>query len=288
MLRRLIGEDVELSLACNGDETSVVRADAGNLEQVIVNLVVNGRDAMPEGGGLTIDCSQVTLAGDRAAELEVPFGDYVRMTVRDTGCGMPEEVRRHAFEPFFTTKAQGKGTGLGLATCFGIVRQAGGSITIDSVVGYGTAVTVYLPRFHGALDQQADSTGTPMPRGAETVLVAEDEPQVRHLVRRALERCGYRVLEAVDGEDALEVAAAHGGRIDLLLSDVVMPRMGGPEPARRLSVDRPETRLLFMSGYAEQTLLDEAARAGAGQPIAKPFRVNALADRVREALDGVQ
>jgi signal transduction histidine kinase/ligand-binding sensor domain-containing protein len=287
MLRRLIGEDVELSLACNGGETSTVRADAGNLEQVIVNLVVNGRDAMPEGGGLTIDCSQVTLAGDRAAELEVPFGDYVRLTVRDTGCGMPEEVRRHAFEPFFTTKTQGKGTGLGLATCFGIVRQAGGSITIDSVVGYGTAVTVYLPRFHGALDQQVDPTGTPMPRGAETVLVAEDEPQVRHLVRRALERCGYRVLEAVDGEDALEVAAAHGGRIDLLLSDVVMPRMGGPELARRLSVDRPGTRLLFMSGYAEQTLLDEAARAGAGQPIAKPFRVNALADRVREVLDGV-
>jgi signal transduction histidine kinase/ligand-binding sensor domain-containing protein/ActR/RegA family two-component response regulator len=286
MLRRLIGEDVELSITCGGP-ACVVRADAGNLEQVIVNLVVNGRDAMPQGGGLTIECAALTLAGDRAAELEVPFGDYVRLTVRDTGCGMPEEVRRHAFEPFFTTKGQGQGTGLGLATCFGIVRQAGGSITIDSVVGYGTAVMVYLPRAHGALDQQTEAAGTPMPRGAETVLVAEDEPQVRHLVRSALERCGYRVLEAVDGEDALEVAAAHGGRIDLLLSDVVMPRMGGPELARRLSVVRPGTRLLFMSGYAEQTLLDEAARAGAGQPIAKPFRVNALADRVREALDGM-
>ncbi len=284
MLRSVIGEEIAVSTALS-EGAGHVEVGRGQIEQVVMNLVVNGRDAMPSGGGLAIETSPAELDGARAASLAVAPGPYARLSVTDTGQGMDEHVRVHMFDPYFTTKATG--SGLGLSTVYGIVRQARGAIDVWSEPGRGTRFDVYLPRVDpskslvapGPLDRALDGLD-----GAETVLVVEDRSALRVVVRRILTARGYTVLEAGDPLDALRVAGEHPGRIDLLLTDVVMPHMRGPELARRVAEVRPATRVLFMSGYVEG-----ASLGGPGEPpaalIAKPFTPDELTRRVREVLD---
>ncbi|MDE3126978.1 MAG: response regulator [Gemmatimonadota bacterium] len=280
LLQRLLVGDVQL-VTEPGADTPTVLADPNQIEQVIMNLAVNARDAMPDGGRLTVATSRVDLDVPRG---DIPAGAYALLTVTDTGVGMTDEVRSHAFEPFYTTKELGKGTGLGLSTSFGIVRESGGHIELDTAPGRGTTVRVWLPA-HGAA-ARADRTRTPLAtvvHGSETVLVAEDEPQVRELTRRTLESFGYLVLTAGDGEDALRVADEYGGPIHLLLADLRMPRMGGYALAAELLRRRPGVRIAFMSGYSDGQPPDHPVLAAAPR-LAKPFRVTALGRTVREAL----
>ncbi|HVH08708.1 MAG TPA: PAS domain S-box protein [Gemmatimonadales bacterium] len=286
MLRRLLGEDVTLATAL-APGLGRVRADPGQLEQVIMNLAVNARDAMPHGGKLTLETGDVALGGPSAADLyPAPPGAYVMLAVRDTGVGMDPETQGHLFEPFFTTKEKGKGTGLGLATVYGIVKQSGGFIWVTSELGVGNTFNIYLPRVEAAVEP-VGSRGAQMPvaRGTETVLVAEDEAPVRAVARQTLERYGYRVLEAPSAEAALDVAERYSGPIHLLLTDVIMPGLSGRELATRLAARRPETRVIYMSGYTD----DEITRHGVLEPgftfVQKPFTPEALARAVREVLD---
>jgi signal transduction histidine kinase len=291
MLRRLIGEDIELtSLAA--PEIGKILVDRGQLEQVIMNLAVNARDAMPEGGTLTIETADVLLDERDAAEhIGVTPGPHVMLAVTDTGSGMDAETQSRMFEPFFTTKESGKGTGLGLSTVFGIVKQSGGAIWGQSELGVGTTFTSYFPLAQ-PVAQSGATLGTdsyPPPssrrrgsRGLETVLVVEDDPGVRLLACTILRRCGYEVLEAQSGGDALVVSEQHKAKIDLVLADVVMPRMSGPELVIRLMAARPAMKVLFMSGYANRARLCGAdPRAEFFQ---KPVTPEALARRVREVL----
>ena len=285
MLRRLIGADVEL-VAVPGASASWVRADPGQIEQVIVNLAVNARDAMPDGGRLTLGVQ--ALQSNRAFVRTRPHaqpGRYVLLTVADTGCGMDAATRSRIFEPFFTTKEPGKGTGLGLATVYGIVRQSGGWIEVESEPGCGSTFRVFLPQIEAPAHTERAVATPILPRGTETVLLVEDEPMVRGLASEVLRRCGYTVLVAAQGEEALEIAARHAGVIHLLLTDVVMPIMGGRALAERCRAVRPDMQVLFMSGYTGDTV---APRDGAtpGAFIQKPFTPLALARKVRELLDG--
>jgi len=274
MLRRTIGEDIELVTRLAPDLGSV-RADPVQMQQVILNLAVNARDAMPSGGQLLIE----------TCNLELPTSQAVRVVVTDTGVGMTEEVRAHLFEPFFTTKEVGKGTGLGLATAYGIVQQSGGTITVTSAPGRGTTFLVDLPRVR----DEATTVERPAPRltgsGTETVLLVEDEDAVRNLTRRVLELHGYRVLSAPSGEAALEVSRLHRGPLHLLLTDVVMPGISGPKMAEILLGERPELRLMFMSGYAAATLEQKILLDPASAFLQKPFTTEFLMRRVREVLD---
>jgi two-component system cell cycle sensor histidine kinase/response regulator CckA len=284
LLRRLIGEDMDLVVQPRAGLWAV-RADAGQIEQVLVNLAVNARDAMPRGGNLTIEASNASVDQAHARERNMAVaGDYVRVTVSDTGTGMSEETKAHLFEPFFTTKEQGKGTGLGLATCHGIVRQSGGYIFCSSEVGKGTTFTVYLPRFQGRAAIVERMEEAAVLGGSETVLVVEDDPVVRGIAVRALRERGYRVLEAANGVDALRAAERHRERIDLVVTDLVMPRMGGKDLAEQLRVVQPDLRVLYTSGYTES----ERVRLGEAGDLAtflqKPFTGSTLARRVREAL----
>ena len=283
MLRRLLGEDVRLATAL-ADDLWPVLADSGQLEQVVMNLALNARDAMPQGGELRIATANLTLA---EPEHGLPPGDYVRLTVSDSGAGIAPEHQPHIFEPFFTTKPPGRGTGLGLATVHGIVSQSGGAIDFTSLPGQGTDFAVYLPR--SATPGRAPEPEAAAPQGAggrETVLLVEDEALVRSLVRRVLVGRGYTVIEAADGVQARELVGRHRGPIDLLLTDVVMPGgLTGFELARQLRAERPITRVIFMSGYADLHLLG-ADQAAAADILAKPFTPDALARRVREALGG--
>ena len=220
---------------------------------------------------------------DETTKLPLPRGRYVCVSVRDTGHGIGEEAREHLFEPFFTTKPPGKGTGLGLATCYGIVRQCGGHIAVESAPGEGARFDVYLPRTEGPASLPPDTEKGPLPRGTETVLLVEDEPPVRRVALRTLRAQGYRVLEASDGDEALARALSHTGPIHLLVTDVVMPRMGGIELAQRLRALRPETRVLHVSGYVEPSRWDAPAAGGAF--LQKPFLPDTLARKVREVLD---
>jgi PAS domain S-box-containing protein len=282
LLRRLIGEDVEL-IAVLEPLPLCASVDPRQLEQVLVNLVVNARDAMPGGGRIVVETAELTLRDP--GKLSLPDGPYVRISVRDTGHGIPEEIREHLFEPFFTTKGPGKGTGLGLATCYGIVRQCGGHIAVESAPGAGTCFEVYLPRADGPPSVRADAEEGPLPRGTETVLLAEDEPAVRRTALRVLRAQGYRLLEAADGVEALERAKRHAGPIHLLVTDVVMPRMGGIELARRLRALRPETRVLHVSGYVERSMWQAPHAQPGAAFLQKPFLPAALARKVREVLD---
>jgi signal transduction histidine kinase len=285
LLLRLIGEDVHLEVRRH-PELWHVRADAGQIEQVLLNLSVNARDAMPHGGRLTIATSNVDVDEGRARGLAVAAGQYVELTVSDTGSGMSAETKAHLFEPFFTTKERGKGTGLGLATCHGIVKQSGGSIVCASAMGEGTTFTVLLPRFRGdapvvhRAEEQAVSGGT------ETLLVVEDEPLVRTIAVTALRERGYFVLEAADGVDALRVAGEIAGPIDLLITDLVMPQMGGRDLAEQLRADRPEMRVLYTSGYTEDEGIRLRGAIDQARFLQKPFTGSALATRVREVLGG--
>jgi len=267
MIRRTIGEDVELALVTPAP-VDPVYVDPGQIEQVILNLVVNARDAMPRGGRITIETG-VGIEPDR----------YVRMTVRDTGEGMDEETLSHIFEPFFTTKEAGKGTGLGLSTVMGIVEQSGGKIFVESAVGKGTAFEIYLPRHAAPLpDERAPQTARPALRGTETILIAEDDDQVRDLVCTILRTHGYTVLEATNAGDALLICEQHDGPIELLLTDVVMPRMSGRQLAERLAPIRPAMRVLFMSGYTGDAMVPPLPF------IQKPLEPDALLLKVREVL----
>ena len=285
MLRRLIGEDVRLITVLDR-VIGRVRADAGQIEQVILNLAVNARDAMPKGGLLTIATQDVDLDEAYARNhVTVRPGSYVMLAVTDTGEGMSTETKSHLFEPFFTTKGQGKGTGLGLPTVYGIVEQSGGYVWVSSEVGRGTAFKVYLPRVAAELEVRKIGIAKAPAGGAETILLVEDEQSVRALIRKLLVRNGYTVLDAGGGQEALETALRHTGPIDLLLTDVVMPEMGGSELAGRIRSLRSEIKVLFISGYTDDVIVRQGLVAEALSFLQKPFTPNALALKVRQVLD---
>jgi two-component system, cell cycle sensor histidine kinase and response regulator CckA len=281
LLRRTLGEDIELTTGFAAG-LPPVKADPTKLEQVLLNLAVNARDAMPNGGTLRVETSAVDLEGAAAEAEGLAPGLYVVLAVTDSGCGMSPEVAAHVFEPFFTTKERGKGTGLGLATVYGIVKQAGGGIALQSERGVGTAFRVFLP----ASAEEADSDGTSVAPagGRETILVAEDEPAVRELTRRILQTAGYSVLTAGSGDEALAVAAANGGPIQLLLTDLVMPGMSGKQLAQRFRTERPDCRVLYMSGYFDDVVAEKGVFRAEVAFLAKPFSREDLLGRIRAVL----
>ncbi len=284
MLRRLIGEDIAL-VAVLGEGTGRVRADAGQLEQVILNLALNARDAMPQGGRLTIETTDLELAEYAVAGVPIAPGSYVRLKVSDTGVGMDPATRARVFEPFFTTKATGRGTGLGLATVYGIVKQSDGYIVADSAPGEGTTFTVYLPRIDDLAAATHPSRTVPEARGSETILLVEDEDAVRKLARRTLEMMGYHVLEASGGPAAVALTRDHTGGIDLLVTDVVMPEMSGSALAEQLQAERPGLPVLFMTGYTDDAVLRHGVSEAGVALLQKPFEPQGLALKVRETLD---
>jgi len=284
MLRRVIGEDVELVTSLAPD-LGAVKADVGQLEQVLMNLAVNARDAMPTGGKLTLETGNVEHDPDYAREQEAsPVRRFVMLAVSDTGIGMDEATKARIFEPFFTTKEPGKGTGLGLATVYGIVRQSGGFIWVYSEPGRGTTFKIYLPEVDAPPDA-AGGAATELPRGTETVLLVEDAAAVRAAVRQVLERQGYTVLEAPHGNAALALATAHEGPIHLLLTDVVMPGLSGRQVADQLKQLRPDTRVLYASGYTDDAVVRHGVLEAGIAYLQKPFTTGGLARKVREVLD---
>jgi two-component system cell cycle sensor histidine kinase/response regulator CckA len=286
MLRRLVGEDVDLVLTAAPTGAGTVYADHSQLEQVFMNLVVNARDAMTGGGKLFVTTETIVVNAEHAArEASVGPGSYVRISVRDTGCGMDAATLARIFEPFFTTKEPGKGTGLGLSTVFGIVEQSGGRIAVESEPGKGSTFRVYLPQ----VQQEADAHPTAPPtssalRGSETVLLVEDDEPVRRIMCQTLRKYGYRVVEASDGAEAIRTASGFAGGIDLLVTDVVMPRMGGRELAQRLTTERPRVRVLFVSGYPEKALACKGVLDASNTYMSKPVTPDAFVRRVREVL----
>jgi two-component system, cell cycle sensor histidine kinase and response regulator CckA len=285
MLGRLIGEDIEISLAL-APGLSLALADRGQLEQVVMNLVVNARDAMPGGGFVTIETTNVELENSSFLREAVMQGHYVMLSVTDTGSGMTEETKKHLFEPFFTTKESGKGTGLGLSTTYGIVKQSNGYIWVYTELGHGTTFKVYLPLANREATEATVRTtvSAPIKRTSQTVLLVEDEAAVRVLAKRILENAGYRVLEAINGNDAERVFAQHADSIDLLVTDVVMPGCGGPELLTRLQHRSPAVRVLYMSGYTEQSAAHKAGIDRGTPFVQKPFTAAELERQVREAL----
>jgi two-component system cell cycle sensor histidine kinase/response regulator CckA len=285
LLMRLIGEDIELTFVPAPD-TGRVRVDPGQLEQVIVNLAVNARDAMPRGGRLTIETARSELdQGYAAQHVGVVPGSHVMLAVSDTGGGMDSATQARIFEPFFTTKGPGKGTGLGLATVYGIVKQSGGHVRVYSELGAGTVFKIYLPRTEDAAEAVSLAASLRLPTGTETVLLVEDEDDVRDLAREVLEQLGYTVLEAAAPPDAILIAERYAGIIELLLTDVVMPRISGRALATTIAVMRPETRILFMSGYTGDAIVRHGVLEPGTHFIEKPFTPEALALKVREVLD---
>ena len=286
MLRRLIGEHIELRIVAAPD-LAKIHADPGQLHQVILNLAVNSRDAMPNGGTLILETQNVQLGeayvGPNAT---MRPGRYVMLAVTDTGIGMDEETRSRLFEPFFTTKAQGHGTGLGLSTVYGIVKQSNCEIVVYSEPGQGTCVKIYFPVVaEEPVEDTSEGLRSPVLSGTETILLVEDDEAVRKLVRRTLEEQGYRLLVAASGTEALKIVQGHSGRIHLVISDVVMPQMGGRQLAERLKAARPEIRVLFVSGYTENSILRSGNLVEGEAFLQKPFTPLALARRVRELLD---
>ncbi len=285
LLGRVIGEHVETAYQL-GSGLKPVRVDTGQMEQLLVNLCVNARDAMPEGGTITVETAGVRVDRDFAREhAGLAEGDYVRLTVRDTGQGMSADALAHAFEPFFTTKEPGHGTGLGLATCYGIVRQNGGCITVASAPGRGARFDVYLPCVEGAAPAAAAAPpAPPRARRGETLLLVEDDASVRRMTARALRRQGYEVCEAGDGEQGLEQVRADGeGRLSMVITDVVMPKLGGGRMAREILRLRPSAKILFVTGYTDDATLGRGLDES--QILRKPFTLEALVRRVRQTLD---
>jgi signal transduction histidine kinase/ActR/RegA family two-component response regulator len=285
MLRRLIGENILLTTELS-DDAGCVRADPTQIEQVLLNLVVNARDAMPDGGRVMITSARRTFGRSDSLPAELAAGEYVVLTVQDTGVGMPASVAARAFEPFFTTKPAGQGTGLGLSTAYGIVKQSGGHVWLTSTPGTGTEVIVLLPR----VDEEADVAAPHAPpagtdhHGSETILLVEDEKSVRDLARRILERRGYNVLTAGDGGEAIELVESDDQPIHLLLTDVIMPGLNGQDVALRVRALRPDIRVLFMSGYNEEAVLRHGVLAAGTAFIEKPFSPSVLLERVRSIL----
>ena len=286
MLRRLIGEDVELVTNLAPD-LGRVHVDLSQVEQVLMNLVVNARDAMPDGGRLTIQTQNALIGPDHPRRYHyVRPGPYVLLTVTDTGLGMDESVRSRVFEPFFTTKELGKGTGLGLSTVYGIVKQSEGFIWVDSAPGKGSRFEIYLPRAQEVEEPAARAAAAvALEPGSETVLLVEDEDAVRSLATRVLRRSGYNVLVARDGMEAIELAGHYEGIIHLVVSDMVMPQIGGREVAEQLLQRRPAPRVLLISGYAPDDL-PEAPPGVSYEYLQKPFTPDVLTQKVRDVLDG--
>jgi CheY-like chemotaxis protein len=286
MLRRVIGEDIEMVIQL-AEDLGRVRADVGQIEQVIMNLAVNGRDAMPNGGKLTIETANVELDEFYArSHIDVKPGHYVMFSVSDTGVGMTPEVRERIFEPFFTTKEKGKGTGLGLSTSYGIVKQSEGNIWVYSEPGKGTTFKIYLPRVNEPLeDIREEVLKEDLPRGNETILIVEDEEEVRKLSGKILERQGYRILETSNGDDALLACERHKSPIHLMLADVIMPGMSGSELAKLLKPLYPEIKILYMSGYTDDAIVRHGVLQKGVNYIQKPFTMERLARKVREVLN---
>ncbi len=286
MLTRLIGENTALQ-ATTGKSLGSVKVDPGQFQQILMNLVVNARDAMPDGGKIVIETANVDLGEEYCAlHPYVTPGRFVMLSVSDTGKGMSEEVKAHIFEPFFTTKERGSGTGLGLATAYGAVKQAGGFIEVYSEVGIGTTFKIYFPRVEEeAVKPVKDDRTTDRSGGTETVLLVEDENLVRGLCVQILERLGYKVLRGSNGTEAIAVAQKYGDRIDLLMTDVVMPGMSGVELAAQLVQRHPETRVLFTSGYTDDAIVHHGVLGEGVSFIGKPYTPSALARKVREVLD---
>jgi two-component system cell cycle sensor histidine kinase/response regulator CckA len=286
MLQRLIGEDIQL-LTVLDPELWPVKVDPGQIEQVIMNLAVNARDAMPGGGKLTIETANVVLDEDYARRhVSVKPGPCVMLAVTDNGCGMDQETQSHLFEPFFTTKKTGEGTGLGLSTVYGIIKQSGGNIWAYSELRQGTTFKIYLPRVEEAVKTYKPKVApTASPGGSETILLVEDEEAVRTIVSKILQNKGYTVLEAHHGPEALEICQAHEGPIHLMVTDVIMPHMSGRELAERLTISRPEVRVLFMSGYPDNAIVHHGVLGAGTAFLQKPFTLNALEGKVRELLD---
>ncbi len=289
LFRRLIGEDIDLVTAPAAD-LGRVKADPGQIEQVIMNLVVNARDAMPDGGKLTVETANVELSEDYAETRgDLRPGRYVMVAVSDTGCGMTAEVKARMFEPFFTTKELGKGTGLGLSTVHGIVKQSDGHLEVYSELGRGTTFKVYLPRVEeGAERLPAQRTAVGRLDGAETLLVVEDEEAIRRVIGLALRLHGYTVFEAADGSQAIALCERGDPPFHLLITDVVMPLMSGPELAQRVARICPDLRVLFISGYTDRALIHQGSRPSGSAFLQKPFTPETLARRVREILDEPQ
>jgi two-component system cell cycle sensor histidine kinase/response regulator CckA len=290
MLRRLLREGVELKLE-HGTDLWAVNADETQISNAIINLVVNARDAMPKGGTVTISTANESV--EQAAALGtaiMPAGEYVCIAVSDTGIGIPKEHLGKIFDPFFTTKPVGQGTGLGLATVYGIVKQTGGFITVDSEVGKGTTFRIYLPRHRGEAVVQAVDAERAAPRditGQDTILLVEDEEAVRSFAARALKLRGYNVIEAAGGEEALEIVRNSTSTIHLLITDVVMPNMDGPTLVRAVKRLRPEMAVIFMSGYAEEAFRRNDEKAEDLHFLPKPFGLKQLAAKVKDVLSGM-
>jgi CheY-like chemotaxis protein len=287
MLRRIIREDVQLEARLSPG-IPTVKVDPSHIDQVIMNLAVNSRDAMPNGGKLTIETAEVELTAEYAGRhLGAEPGTYVMLAVSDTGCGIDEATKAHLFEPFFTTKEQGKGTGLGLSIVYGIVKQNGGDILVYSELGRGTTFKIYLPAVMEAAEvARRANEGPSVALETGTILVVEDDPQVRTMTRTILVRLGYHVLVAESADDALRIVSGHEGPLDLLLTDVVMPRMSGPELARQVQTARPGARVLFMSGYTDNAVTDLGNLAADTPFIQKPFTSTVLSRKVLEVLRG--
>ena len=287
MLRRLIGEDIDFVTATAAN-LGRVTADLGQMTQVLMNLVVNARDAMPEGGKLTLETANVDFDhSDASGRTDLASGRYVMVAVSDTGCGMSPDVVAQIFEPFFTTKASGRGTGLGLSTVQGIVKQSNGHVEVYSEPGHGTTFKIYLPRVDAAADARPLAAGDEAEscRGDETILLVEDDAMVRDALRVGLELNGYAVLEAADGTEAVVICERQDQPIDLLITDVVMPLMSGPELVRRIAPVRPDLRVLIISGYADRALIHQGLREPGTAFLQKPFTAAVLARKARELLD---
>jgi CheY-like chemotaxis protein len=286
MLRRLIGEDILMTTVL-APQLRPVQIDPGQVQQIILNLAVNARDAMPRGGRLTIETENVALdEAYAAAHPHVQPGEYVLLALSDTGVGMPPAVKAHIFDPLFTTKGPGKGTGLGLTIVKSIVNQYGGHIEVYSEVGRGSSFKIYLPQAEEAMfPSKSNPQLRTIPRGTETVLLVEDEDSVRSLAKHVLELSGYQVLDAGDGEAALQLADAYSGPIHLLVTDVVMPQLGGRLLADRLVQRKPQLKLLFLSGYTNEAVVRHGVLESEYAFLQKPFTTAALAQKVRDVLD---
>jgi two-component system, cell cycle sensor histidine kinase and response regulator CckA len=285
MLRRLIGEDIELVTLLSSEPCRIL-ADPGQLSQVLMNLAANARDAMPEGGKLVIETANVVLdAGLAESHAEVVPGEYVRLAVSDCGAGMDPDTVARIFEPFFTTKGLGRGTGLGLSTVFGIIKQSGGHIWVYSEPGQGTTFKIHLPRAIGKDTLRSTTKGRGTSAGQETILIVEDQAEVRALIVKSLSAHGYHILETSNGDEALAIASKQVGPIHLLLTDVVMPGMSGKVLAERLLDLRPGTRVLYMSGYTENVVAHKGFLDAGIDYLQKPFSPATLSARVREVLE---
>jgi two-component system cell cycle sensor histidine kinase/response regulator CckA len=287
LLRRLIGANIELVTVLR-PEVGAVRVDSAQIQQIFINLVVNARDAMPQGGKVLIETANVELDGDYVEHnFDVKLGPYVMLAVTDTGLGMDPETQAHIFEPFFTTKEQGKGTGLGLSMIHGIVKQSGGHIAVESAISKGTTFRIYLPQVSERVRQDDGGAKSPVePRGGtETIVIAEDEPALRELMSQCLKRLGYTVLTAQDGAEALEICERHPGPIHLVLTDIVMPRMNGLQLKERVAARRSGVRFLFVSGYVDAALQRSSLFAEDSAFLEKPFPPDELARKVRQLLE---